>query len=394
MLRFAVLASGIAVSLAVLAAPGTARAPAKITKSQGYAMESRKFGEMPDGTVIDEVTFTNGQGAKVKIIPYGGIVTEIHVPDRDGKVDDVALGFDNLKDYLAEHPFFGCLVGRVANRIAKGRFTLDGKQYTLAINNPPNTLHGGKQGFDKKVWKIADKGKGDGKGWLKLTYLSKDGEEGYPGDLSCTVTYTWTDANELHIDYEATTDKATPVNLTNHSYFNLRGTKMPGDVVGHEMLLEASKYTPTDDTLIPTGKIEPVAGTPYDFTKPMTIGARIDQLKGDPGGYDINYVLDGGGKNLSLAARVTEPKTGRVMEVSTTEPGIQFYTGNFLNGTLKGKGGVVYKKHYGLCLEAQHFPDAVNHSNFPSIVLKPGQTYRQTTVYKFSAQPAGGKPKD
>jgi aldose 1-epimerase len=390
MLRFVVLASGIAVAVAVLAAPGTARVPAK-KQPQGYTMESRKFGEMPDGTVIDEVTFTNGQGAKVKIIPYGGIVTEIQVPDRDGKLDDVALGFDNLKDYLGEHPYFGCIVGRVANRIAKGKFTLDGKQYTLATNNGPNALHGGKQGFDKKVWKIADKGKGDAKGWLKLTYQSKDGEEGYPGDLSCTVTYTWTDANELRIDYQATTDKATPVNLTNHSYFNLRGIKLPGDILGHELLLEVSKYTPTDDTLIPTGKIEPAPGTPYDFTKPMAIGARIDQLKGDPGGYDVNYALDNGGKRLALAARVTEPKTGRVMEVFTTEPGIQFYTGNFLDGKLKGKGGVVYKKHYGLCLEAQHFPDAVNQSSFPPIILRPGQTYTQTTVYKFSAQPAGAK---
>jgi aldose 1-epimerase len=384
MLRFVASASGIVVVLAGFASVGIAEAPRE------FKMDSRRFGEMPDGTPVDEYTFTNAHGAQAKIIPYGGIITGIVVPDREGKLDDVALGFNDLKGYLAGHPFFGCLVGRVANRIAKGKFTLDGKTYSVAINNPPNALHGGKEGFDKKVWKIADKGvpvgpkAGEGKGWLRLSYLSKDGEEGYPGNLSCEVTYTWTDDNELRIEYKATTDKPTPVNLTNHNYFNLRGTKMPGDVLGHEMMLAASKYTPTDDTLIPTGKIEPLAGTPYDFTKSTPIGARIDQLKGEPRGYDVNYALDSGGGKLALAARVTEPKTGRVMEMLTTEPGVQFYTGNFLDGTLTGKGGVVYKKHYGLCLEAQHFPDALNHSDFATIVLKPGQTYTQTTVYKFS----------
>jgi aldose 1-epimerase len=368
----------------LLASAGNAEDP-KDKAKQAVKMECNTFGKTKTGTAVEECTITNRHGAKVKIITYGGIITELHVPDRDGKLDDVVLGFDDLQGYLTWHPYFGCIVGRVGNRIAKGKFTLAGREYHLAINNGPNTLHGGKEGFDKKVWKVEDKGVGDGKGWLRLSYLSKDGEEGYPGNLSCEVTYTWTDTNELRIDYKATTDKATPVNLTNHSYFNLRGTKMPGTILDHELMLAASKYTPTDETLIPTGKIEPVAGTPYDFTKPMPIGARIDQLKGEPGGYDVNYALDSGGGKLALAARVTEPKTGRMMEMLTTEPGVQFYTGNFLDGSLKGKGDVVYKKHYGLCLEAQHFPDAVNHSNFASVILQPGQTYSQTTVYKFPA---------
>jgi aldose 1-epimerase len=348
---------------------------------------STRYGEMPDGTAVEQYTLTNAHGVQVRVITYGGAVTNVLTHDRDGHADDVVLGFDDLQGYLnPKEPYFGCITGRYANRIAKGRFTLDGKEYKLATNNGPNHLHGGVKGFDKAVWKIEAHGSDADKAWVVLGYRSKDGEEGYPGLLDCDVQYTLTNDNELRIHYKATTDKPTPVNLTNHSYFNLRGTKMPGDILGHELTIEASRYTPTDDTLIPTGKFEPVRGTPYDFTKPEKIGARIDQLKGDPGGYDINYVLDGGGKKLALAARVYEPKTGRLMETYTTEPGVQFYSGNFLDGTLKGKGGVVYRKHYGLCLEAQHFPDSPNHENFPSAVLRPGQTYTQTTVYKFSAK--------
>jgi aldose 1-epimerase len=333
---------------------------------------------------VDLYTLTNSSGAVAKVMTYGAILAELDVPDRDGKLGDVVLGFDNLKDYLAGHPYFGATVGRVANRIAKGKFTLDGKEYKLAVNNGPNSLHGGVKGFDKVVWKAEPETLPDGAA-LKLTYQSKDGEEGYPGNLDVTVVYTLTNANALRIDYTAKGDKATPVNLTNHTYFNLAGTKS-GDILGHELTLFADRYTPTDETLIPTGEIKPVKDTPLDFTKPTRIGERIDQLKGEPVGYDHNYVLNSEGKELALAARVHEAKTGRTMEMYTTEPGVQFYTGNFLDGKQTGRGGVVYKKHAGFCLEAQHFPDSVNHANFPSMILQPGKTYRQTTIYKFTAK--------
>jgi aldose 1-epimerase len=379
------------VALAALLCLGVAGWGSARAAKESIKMETHDFGKMPDGKPVPQFVFTNAAGMKVGIIPYGGIVTHLYVPDRDGKIEDVAMGFDDLKGYLAGHPFFGCIVGRYANRIAKGKFKLDGKEYTLAINNKPNTLHGGEKGFDKVLWEVVDKGTGDGKGWLKLRYVSEDGEEGYPGKLTTVVTYTLDEYNQLRIDYEAETDKTTVVNLTNHSYFNLRGVKMPGDILGHEMTMMAKKYTPADDTLIPTGDIKDVAGTPFDFTKQEKIGARIDQLKGDPakgdpGGYDLNYVLDSGGKELALATRVYEPKSGRVMEVLTTEPGMQFYTGNFLDGKVTGKGGVVYKKHFGLCLEAQHFPDSPNKPEFPSTELAPGKKYRQTTIYKFSTK--------
>lgn len=350
------------------------------------SVKKETFGKTNDGSTVDQYTLTNAAGMTAKIITYGAILTELDAPDREGKMGDVVLGFDNLKDYIERNPHFGSTVGRVANRIAKGKFTLDGKEYTLAINNGPNSLHGGLKGFDKKVWKAEPKTTANGAA-VEFSYLSKDGEESYPGNLTVTVVYTLTNDNALRIDYTATTDKATPVNLTNHSYFNLAGTKS-GDVLNHELMIAADKYTPADDTLIPTGEIKPVKDTPLDFTQPRRIGERIAQLKSYPGGgYDHNFVLSSAVKEEPvLAARVSEPRTGRILEMYTTEPAVQFYTGNYLNGKLTGRGGVAYQKHAGFCLEAQHFPDAVHHDNFPSIILKPGQTYRQTTIYKFSAK--------
>lgn len=371
------------VGLFVLAL-GLSGVPAAAAEPKAQAgVRKMDFGKTPDGTAVDLYVLTNGQGVQAKVITFGGIVTELHVPDKDGKFGDVVLGFEDLDGYLKGHPFFGAIVGRVANRIAKGRFTLDGKEYQLATNNGPNALHGGKVAFDKKVWKAEGQQTQDGPA-VTLTYFSADGEEGYPGNLSVSVTYTLTDKNELKIDYQATTDKATPVNLSNHSYFNLAGPGS-GDILGHVVELMADQYTPVDDTLIPTGEIAPVKGTPLDFTMPHAIGERIRELKGKPVGYDHNFVLRGGGRSLALAARVREPKTGRVMEMLTTEPGVQFYTGNFLDGSVKGKG-TAYKQYQGFCLEAQHFPDSVNRPSFPSVILRPGERYTQTTVYRFSAR--------
>jgi aldose 1-epimerase len=341
------------------------------------------FGKTPDGTPVELYVLKNGQ-LSVKIMTYGATITAIDAPDKNGKFDDVVLGFDSLEGYLGKHPYFGATVGRVANRIAKGKFTLNGQEYTLARNDGPNTLHGGLKGFDKVVWKAEEVQSADGPS-VKMTYRSKDGEEGYPGNLDVSVQFTVTDKNELKIDYTATTDKATPINLSNHSYFNLGG-RTAESILGHELTLAAENYTPVDETLIPTGEIAPVAGTPLDFTKPTAIGARIKEMKGEPGGYDHNVVLTSGGKTLSLGVSVYEPKTGRLMEMFTTEPGVQFYTGNFLDGTITGKHGIVYRKHHGFCLEAQHFPDSIHHPNFPNAVLEPGQTYHQSTVYKFSTK--------
>lgn len=355
---------------------------------RGGAMgvQQSPFGKLPDGQAIEQYTLTNRHGIVAKIITYGGIVTELHVPDRNGTSADVALGFNNVDQYLAGHPYFGALVGRVANRIAKGKFSLDGKEYALAVNNGPNSLHGGLKGFDKQVWKARPVSSPDGPS-LELTTTSPDGEEGYPGTLTTRVVYTLTDRSELKIDYTATTDKATPVNLTNHSYFNLAG-EGSGNVLRHVLMLNANHYTPADDTLIPTGELAPVEGTPLDFRRSTPIGARIEDLegKGGPGGYDHNFVLNSDAGALTLAARVEEPGSGRVMEVLTTQPGVQLYTGNFLDGTLKGKSGRAYRKHDAFCLETQHFPDSVNHPNFPSTILRPGETYHETTVYRFSAR--------
>jgi aldose 1-epimerase len=364
--------------------PAAAGAKGKAGEKMKASVTKKAFGKTADGTAVDLYVLTNTQGMIAKVMTYGAILTELDVPDKNGKLGDVVLGFDNLKGYLAGHPYFGATVGRVANRIAKGKFTLKGKEYKLAVNNGPNALHGGNKGFDKVVWKAEPVEAKDGVA-VKFTYRSPDREEGYPGTLTATVTYTLTNQNALQLDYTAKTDKATPVNLSNHSYFNLAGPAS-GDILKHELTLVANEYTPVDSTLIPTGAIKSVKGTALDFTSPAAIGSRIGKLKGKPGGYDHNYVLAKDGKRLTLAARAREPNTGRVMEMYTTEPGVQFYTGNFLDGKQKGKGGVVYKKHQGFCLEAQHYPDSVNHANFPSVILEPGKMYKQTTVYKFSAK--------
>jgi aldose 1-epimerase len=310
---------------------------------------------------------------------YGATLVSLEVPDRTGRPGDIVLGYDTLDGYIKNNPYFGSTVGRYGNRIAKGRFTLDGATYQLATNNGENHLHGGTKGVDKVVWK-AESVRGDGEVGVKFSYLSKDGEEGYPGNLNITVVYTLTNDNELKISYEATTDKATPVNLTHHSYFNLAGE---GDVLAHELTINADAYTPVDAGLIPTGEIRPVKDSPFDFTTPHTIGERIAQVEG---GYDHNFVLRSGGGKMDVAVQAVEPKSGRVMEISTTEPGLQFYSGNFLDGTITAKGGKAYLKHYGFCLETQHFPDSPNKPNFPSTILRPGAVYKSLTIHKFSAR--------
>ena len=358
-----------------------ALAPGTSNEGTNMKLEQREFGRANDGRMVHQFILSNRKGMTVKAITYGVTVTELEVPDRHGQTANVVLGFDNLAAYLGGHPHFGAAVGRVANRIAKGQFTLDGQAYKLAINNGPNHLHGGLVGFDKKVWDARPLPASDKRVGVKFSYTSPDGEEGYPGNLKVDITYTLNDKNELGIEFKATTDKPTPVNLTNHSYFNLAGA---GDVLGTVMRIEANNYTPVDDTLIPNGTIAPVQGTPLDFTTPATLGARIDQLKPNPGGYDHNYVLNAGGKKLALAARAEEPGSGRVLEVLTTEPGMQLYTGNFLDGTIRGVGGIVYARHSGFCLETQHYPDAVNHSEFPTVILRPGEKFQSKTVFRFS----------
>jgi aldose 1-epimerase len=345
-------------------------------------IKKEPFGKMTNGTPIDLYTLTNTSGLQAKITTYGGAVVSLLVPDRDGKLDDVVLGFETLEEYVEKSPFFGCITGRYANRIAKGKFTLNGAAYTLAQNDGPNHLHGGVKGFDKVVWSAQEKSD-DG---LELTYLSKDGEEGYPGNLSVEVTYTLTNDDELRIDYLATSDEDTVINLTNHTYFNLADGGA-GDILGHELMINADRFTPVDGTQIPTGELRSVAATPMDFRRMTAIGARIgqddEQLRLGLG-YDHNWVLNRSDGALALAAKVQEPTSGRVMQVYTTEPGIQFYSGNFLDGSITGKGGKVYGKRHGLCLETQHFPDSPNQPNFPSTVLKPGETYQTTTIYRFA----------
>jgi aldose 1-epimerase len=350
------------------------------------------FGTTGDGKSVELYTLTNARGIEVRAMTYGGIIISLRVPDKDGQFNDVVLGYDNLNGYLTASPYFGAIIGRYGNRIAKGRFTLDGKEYTLATNNGPNHLHGGLKGFDKVVWQAESFESQDGVG-VVFTYTSPDGEEGYPGNLKTKVTYTLTDQNELIFDYQATTDKATPVNLTQHTYFNVAGDGKR-DILGHELLLNSDHFTPIDKTLIPTGEIRSVKGTPFDFTQPTAIGARINEKDEQlifGLGYDHNFVLTRKGAGLSLAARVYEPTSGRVMEVYTTEPGVQFYSGNFLDGTITGKQGHVYKQRYGFCLETQHFPNSPNQPNFPSTILRPGQTYQSRTVYKFSVEKHSAK---
>jgi aldose 1-epimerase len=345
---------------------------------------SQDWGRTADGQPVSLVTLSNRHGMVAKITSYGAIITELHVPDRQGQVTNVVLGFDNLDRYLQGHPAFGATIGRVANRIAGARFTLDGKEYPLAANIGPHHIHGGRVGFHQRVWQTRPLPPQADRAAVEFSYLSVDGEEGYPGNLAVKVTFTLTDDNELRIDYEAETDQPTPVNLTNHSYFNLAGH---GDVLGHQLEIAADRYTPSDRALIPTGEIAPVAGTPLDFTTPKAIGARIDQLRPHPNGYDHNYVLNSGGGELAFAARAVEPDSGRVLEAWTTEPGVQLFTANGLDGRIVGTGGVAYPRHAGFCLETQHFPDAINQPRFPSVVLRPGTTFRSTTVFRFSVQP-------
>jgi len=337
---------------------------------------------MPDGTAVDLYTLTNANGLVCKVITYGAVITELDVPDRTGRMGDVVLGFDNLRQYLTESPCFGAVCGRVANRISKGRFAIDGKTYTLAINDAPNTLHGGIKGFDKVVW-TAEAADGPDGPSVALSHVSPDGNEGFPGTLKVKVTYTLTNGNEVRIDYEATTDKTTPVNLTNHSYFNLSGK---GDVLGQILQIKATKYTPTGPGLIPTGEIADVAGGPLDFTQPKPIGRDIKKLTAKPRGYDNNFVIDGGGRGVVLAARAQDPATGRAMEVSTDQPAVQLYTANSLNGKTIGKYGQAYPLHAGFCLETQHYPDSVNQPGFPSTLLHPGEVLRSTTIYRFSVK--------
>lgn len=348
-------------------------------------VQEQPFGTQ-DGRQVNLYTLTNSHGVEIKAMNYGGIIISIKVPDRKGQIADIVLGHDKLEGYIPNPPYFGAIVGRYANRIANGEFTLEGKTYHLPKNDGPNTLHGGTdKTFNKVVW---DAEPLKGKTGVAFSYLSHDGDDGFPGNLHMKVTYTLTDTNELVIDYEATTDKATPINVSQHSYFNLKG-QGDGDILDHEIMINADRFTPVDKNLIPTGELRPVKGTPFDFTKPTRIGSRIednyDQLVLGHG-YDHNFVLNRKGSGLVLAARVYEPTTGRVLEVSTTQPGVQFYTGNFLDGTITGKDNKVYKRRYGFCLETQHFPDSPNHPSFPNTILKPGEKFHQTTVFKFSAK--------
>jgi aldose 1-epimerase len=354
------------------------------TASSKTAVHEQPFGTV-DGRAITLYTLTNSHGMEVRAMNYGAIILSIFVPDRNGQLADVVLGHETLEGYRPNPPYFGALVGRYANRIANGKFTLDGETYSLPKNDGPNTLHGGTIGFDKVVW---DAEPLKGRAGVAFSYFSKDGQDGFPGNMRVKVTYTLTNANALELDYEATTDKATPINLSQHSYFNLKG-EGNGDILDHEIMINADRFTPVDKNLIPTGELRSVKGTPFDFTQATKIGARINEnyeqlVLGH--GYDHNFVINRQGGGLVLAARVYEPNTGRTLEVSTTQPGVQFYTGNFLDGTITGKQSHVYNRRNGFCLETQHFPDSPNHPDFPNTILKPGETFQQKTVFKFSAK--------
>jgi aldose 1-epimerase len=352
------------------------------------AVSQAPFGSTPDGAPVQLHTLTNARGMTVRILTYGGIIQSLEVPDALGRIGDVVLGFDSLAGYLGDPTYFGAVVGRYANRIARGRFVLDGKRYTLAVNNGPNALHGGPDGFHAAVWQAEPFTAGDRVG-VTLRHVSPDGHEGYPGTLRVAVGYTLNPRNELTVDYSATTDRATPVNLTQHSFFNLAGEGQ-GDIQGHLLEINADRYTPVDATLIPDGTMAPVAGTPFDFRAPTRIGARIDapdaQLRFGRG-YDHNFVLNRAGGGMAHAARAVDPGTRRALDVSTDQPGMQFYSGNFLDGTMVGKCGHRYLHRGGLCLETQHFPDSPNHAAFPSTILRPGEEFRSRTVFAFSVAP-------
>lgn len=389
----------VALTVGLVAAPSaSADRPFWPGKPADPTIEGESFGtvdgdpEHPEnGKAVEIYTLTNSRGMEVTVLTYGGILQSIKVPDRRGKLDNVTLGYDNLDDYVNNNgPYFGAIIGRYGNRIGEASFELDGTTYNLPANNGPNTLHGGNFGFDKRVWSVEDTGTDRDSAWITLSYTSPDGEEGFPGTLETTVTYTLTNKNQIVMDYHATTDAPTVVNLTNHAYWNLGG-EGTGTIEDHKLQLKASHYTPVDETLIPTGEIAPVAGTPFDFTRPTEIGARI---RGDHEqllfgrGYDHNWVLDREDGGLEQAAQLSDRDSGRVLSVYTTEPGIQFYSGNFLDGTITGKGGVVYEHRTGFCLETQHFPDSPNQPGFPSTILRPGETYHSRTVYTFSTQDA------
>ena len=377
-----VAAAGL-VALRFLTAGPMALADDRVPSKRTEVVAMVEPGPNLSKAAMELYTLTNGR-ITAKVTNFGAVLVSLEVPDRAGKTADVVLGFDELSDYEANKPFFGSTVGRFANRIGGAKFTLNGKEYHVAANDGPNSLHGGLKGFNKHPWTAEEVTPTS----VRLALVSPDGQEGYPGNLRVQVTYTVTPDDALRIDYEAKADAATPINLTHHSYFNLAGPAS-GTILDHELSLNADTYTPGDDGMIPTGQIAPVAGTPLDFTKPTKIGDRIKQVPGQPGGYDHNFVVRDGGKTTEkpvLAAKVSEPSTGRVMEVFTTEPGIQFYSGNFLDGTVTGKGGVKYAKNQGFCLEAQHYPDSVHQPDFPSTILQPGETYTQTTLYKFSAK--------
>jgi aldose 1-epimerase len=371
---------------------GVSMAITALTLLSGCTMDGARvsrapFGQLPDGGRVELFTLTNAHGLEVRVMTYGAIITAIRTPDRRGRHADITLGFDSLAGYLAGSPYFGAIVGRYANRVARGQFMLDGVTYHLARNNGPNSLHGGARGFDKVLWS-GEPFQNDGTGGVKLRYESPDGEEGYPGAVAVQVTYTLTDANELIVDYDASATKATPLNLSQHTYWNLHGDQ--GNILDHVLTLNASAITPVDSTLIPTGQIAPVAGTPFDFRQPTAIGARIgesnEQLRFGRG-YDHNWVIDQTKPGaLTQAARLEDPVSGRRIDIRTTEPGMQFYSGNFLDGSITGKGGRVYGHRTGLCLETQHFPDSPNHANFPSTIVRPDQHYRSQTVIAFSAQ--------
>lgn len=375
--------------------PGTQLTPAEMTTPpapKGLMQDvitPGRFGTTPSGESVTLYTLRNQRGMEASIMTYGGVVTSLAVPDRQGHLDDVVLGYETLADYLTHSPYFGALVGRYGNRIAQGRFLLDEISYQLAINNPPNALHGGNIGFDKVLWQVTKAEVTPRGPTLRLSYTSKDGEEGYPGTLSVTAEYTLSEGNALELRYTASTDRTTVVNLTQHSYFNLRGRTNRGDILGHMVTINADRFTPVDAGLIPTGELKSVTGTPFDFRRPTSIGARIDaddEQIAYGGGYDHNWVISGAARTLRTDAVVYEPTTGRVLEVRSDQPGLQFYTGNVLDGSITGKGGWRYVARSGFCMEPQHFPDSPNHPSFPSTVLKPGQTYHSTIIYRFRTQ--------